>query len=193
MLWFFLDLSVRQSVGPFFGAAQLFFLICRSGSLSGHFSEQHWWLPWSMVHSVRADPSLNTVLCGGLKPYACARFGGTHGAVDVTSSRLQVPGPKSSIVGFGALRSPSCFIFGWIRPKTLQLPLPRGGCRLPDLPSDAEGICLPDPFLPFLEVHLPDRPLCLRNFATRPSLWWRWVGVDFCFGGRRAETVHYKS
>ena len=122
---FYLDLSVRQSVGPFFGAAQLFFLICRSGSLSGHFSEQHWWLPWSMVHSVRADPSLNTVLCGGLKPYACARFGGTHGAVDVTSSRLQVPGPKSSIVGFGALRSPSCFIFGWLRPKTLQLPFPR--------------------------------------------------------------------
>ncbi len=97
-----------------------------------------------MVHSARADPSLNTVLCGGLEPHTCARFGGTHGAVDVTKPGQflgLVQGPKSSTVGFGALGSlarpgPSFGLqirgalpllhFGWLRPRDLRLPLFRG-------------------------------------------------------------------
>ena len=118
-------------------------------------------------------------------------------------------GPESSTVGFGALGSlarpglsfgsqfrgaPPCFIFGWLRPKPLQLPLPREGCRLPDLLSDAEGIRLPDPFHPLSWRAASQTARFVLGAPPPGRPWgWGWVGEDFCFGGRRAEKAHYKS
>ena len=175
----------------------------------------------SMVHSVRADPSLNTSLCGGLKPYPCSRFGGTHGAVDVTKpgqffglgpgvspSRLQVQGPESSTVGFGALWSlarpwpsfgsqfpgaPLASFSGGSDPKPSNSPFLEGAAASQTYRRMPRAFAYQTPSRLFLEGCLPDRSLCRRSSATRPSLWLGWVGVDFCFGGRRAEKAHYKS
>ena len=165
----FLDLSVGQSVGPFFGAALVASIEhgpqCSRRSLVEH----------RALRRSRA-PYMCTVLVALMAPLMSPNQANFWGL-----------GPCNFV-------EPSpCFISGGSDPETSNSHFFGGAAASQTYRPMPMAFAYQTPSSPFLEGRLPDRPLCLMSSATRPSLGWGWVGVDFCFGGRRADKAHYKS